>query len=152
MRAAQLRIIALVLAAILFQCNAKRVGGFRGSFRGSSSIKSSGSSVKSPSFKFGSSFGHSGLKPNTYIYNNNYVKSSSGGSSRFLTNSMFYLAGTHHGRMWGVRARYDSSRRENWDESDDQKWRATTKAPYFENKIPGEDSKVLPASAVVGEY
>lgn len=37
----------------------------------------------------------------------------------------------------------------SWNTDEDRRWRATTKAPYFENKVPG--SKVLlPAAAVVG--
>lgn len=36
-----------------------------------------------------------------------------------------------------------------WTQDDEMKWQATTKAPYFENKVPGLDC-VLPASAVLG--
>lgn len=36
-----------------------------------------------------------------------------------------------------------------WTQEDEQEWQATTKAPYFENKVPGL-SCVLPASAVLG--
>ncbi|CRK93767.1 CLUMA_CG007295, isoform A [Clunio marinus] len=37
----------------------------------------------------------------------------------------------------------------HWTEEDEQKWQATTKAPYFENKVPGLEC-TLPASAVLG--
>lgn len=47
----------------------------------------------------------------------------------------------------------DGSQKVNreWTESDEMKWQATTKAPYFENKVPGLDHCTLPASAVLGE-
>jgi hypothetical protein len=38
----------------------------------------------------------------------------------------------------------------NWSEIDEKNWRATTKAPYFENKVPGLGC-TLPAAAVLGE-
>jgi hypothetical protein len=68
-----------------------------------------------------------------------------------LTSALFYGAGMHHasvyslflsthsndsffkGYMWGSH----SSGRQSWDSEDDRRWRATTKAPYFENKVPG---------------
>lgn len=37
-----------------------------------------------------------------------------------------------------------------WTEKDEEEWQATTKAPYFENKVPGLEC-TLPASAVLGE-
>ena len=37
-----------------------------------------------------------------------------------------------------------------WTQEDEKEWQATTKAPYFENKVPGL-ACVLPASAVLGE-
>lgn len=36
-----------------------------------------------------------------------------------------------------------------WTKEDEQKWQATTKRPYFENKVPGLEC-TLPASAVLG--
>ena len=36
-----------------------------------------------------------------------------------------------------------------WTDEDEMKWQATTKAPYFENKVPGLEC-TLPASAVLG--
>lgn len=54
----------------------------------------------------------------------------------------------HHGYMWGGY----NNRRSSWDENDDRRWRATTKAPYFENKVPGSETAILPAAAVVGLF
>lgn len=99
---------------------------------------------------YGNSFGSQGLPGNTYISNNYYGSQRSGGSG-FLTNALFYGMGMHSGYMWGRSSSHDSYNRRRWDEEEDRKWRATTQAPYFENKVPGED-KILPASAVIGEY
>ncbi|KAL7042488.1 hypothetical protein ACKWTF_001157 [Chironomus riparius] len=114
---------------------------------------------------YGNSFGSQGVPGNTYISNNYYGDQRSGGSG-FLTNAMFYGAGMHSGYGWGRSSGYNNyghngyygnsgygnsygySRRQ-WDEEEDRKWRQTTRAPYFENKVPGED-KILPASAVIG--
>lgn len=98
-----------------------------------------GSNYKNPNY--GNTFGSSGLSGNTYI-SNNYYKSpgSSLGFSGLLTNALFFGGGLHTG--------YLLSRRK-WSDDDDEKWRATTKAPYFENKVPGAEV-ILPASAVVG--
>jgi hypothetical protein len=52
----------------------------------------------------------------------------------------------HSGYGWGSRSSYRSR---SWDSEDDRGWRATTQAPYFENKVPGSD-RYLPAAAVVG--
>ncbi|KAL7042503.1 hypothetical protein ACKWTF_001167 [Chironomus riparius] len=95
---------------------------------------------------YGSTFGSQGLPGNTYISNNYYGSQRSGGSG-FLTNAMFFGIGMHSGYGWGRSS--DSYNRRRWDEEEDRKWRATTQAPYFENKVPGED-KILPASAVIG--
>jgi hypothetical protein len=104
-----------------------------------------------PNNHYGSSFGSSGLPGNTYISNNYYgSQQRSGGfgggfGGGFLSSALFYGAGMHSGYMWGQRNAYEK----RWNEEKDREWRATTSAPYFENKIPGED-KILPASAVVG--
>jgi hypothetical protein len=39
----------------------------------------------------------------------------------------------------------------HWSEREEQEWQATTKAPYFENKVPGLECS-LPAAAVLGDY
>ncbi|KAG5684360.1 hypothetical protein PVAND_013595 [Polypedilum vanderplanki] len=57
---------------------------------------------------------------------------------------MFYNVGMRHG------AHHSNDYHRYWNEKQDQIWRATTQGPYFENKIPTEDDKVLPASAVIG--
>lgn len=58
---------------------------------------------------------------------------------KFLTNAFFgsNQDRTEHGNR-------------QWTEDDEMKWQATTKAPYFENKVPGLEC-TLPASAVLGE-
>ena len=114
-----------------------------------SSNQGSFGSVNQNPYAYGSQFGRSGLGGNTYISNNYYGNSRSSGGSGFLTNALFYGAGTHHGYMWG--SHNSHSRRRSWDEDEDRRWRATTKAPYFENKVPGSES-YLPASAVVGNF
>lgn len=65
-----------------------------------------------------------------------------------------YGVGMHHGYSMGHRNNYyygssNYEERRRWSERDDRQWRATTQAPYFENKVPGGTS-VLPAAAVLG--
>lgn len=91
----------------------------------------SGYNTRSNYPAYGSTFGSGGLGGNTYIHNNYYGGSRSSPSS-FLTNALFYGVGMHHGYMWG-----GYNNRRSWDSEDDRRWRATTKAPYFENKVPG---------------
>lgn len=73
---------------------------------------------------------------NNYNYNtgrrNNFVSS-------LFTAAFWYNLGSYRGspRYWERR----------WDYEEEKKWRATTKAPFFENKVPGEDM-FIPASAV----
>lgn len=43
-----------------------------------------------------------------------------------------------------------SADRREWTVEDEKAWQATTRAPYFENKVPGMDCS-LPAAAVLGE-
>jgi hypothetical protein len=38
----------------------------------------------------------------------------------------------------------------HWSQREEQEWQATTKAPYFENKVPGLECS-LPAAAVLGK-
>lgn len=57
-------------------------------------------------------------------------------TDEFLTNSLF-----------GEGSNAD---RREWTAEDEQDWQATTKAPYFDNKVPGMDC-ALPAAAVLGE-
>lgn len=102
----------------------------------------------SPNY-YGNTFGSQGLPGNTYISNNYYGNRGSSFGSGFLTNALFFGAGMQSGYLWGSHSNQDSYNRRRWNEEEDRRWRATTQAPYFENKVPGED-KVLPASAVVG--
>lgn len=44
---------------------------------------------------------------------------------------------------------FGNNHNHHWTEDDEMKWQATTKAPYFENKVPGLEC-TLPASAVLG--
>lgn len=77
---------------------------------------------------YGSTFGPQGLHKNTYIYNNQYGgQSSSGQTSPYLSNA-FYTSGNLR------RSGYNSG---SWNDEDDRNWRATTKSPYFNNKLPG---------------
>lgn len=76
-----------------------------------------------------SQFGNSGLANNTYIYNNYYGDGS--------TNETDFL----------TRALIGSERR--WSIEEDDAWRDTIQASYFENKVP-EVEMVLPAAAVMG--
>lgn len=62
---------------------------------------------------------------------------------KFLTNAFF---GGNVGNDEG-----SQKVNREWTEADEMKWQATTKAPYFENKVPGLDHCTLPASAVLGE-
>lgn len=90
---------------------------------------------------YGSQFGKSGLSGNTYIANNYYGVSSYGryrsSGSSFLTNALFFGVGMRHGHYLGNA----NSNDRNWNSDDDYRWRETTKAPYFENKAPGSESK-----------
>lgn len=80
---------------------------------------------------YGTIFAQKGLSSNTYIYNNYYrFHSRQSGIAQFLTNALFLRSGIKIGR--------EMSQYDEWDDDDDKHWRMTTKAPYFENKIPGE--------------
>lgn len=125
-------------------------------------------------YAYGNTFGSAGLPSNTYISNNYYGSPNrgsyggyggygssfgGGGGSSFLTHALTGVGGYQLGK-YVERSRHNSyddryyssssSRRRNWEEEDERKWRATTQAPYFENKVPGSES-YLPAAAVVGK-
>ena len=76
---------------------------------------------------YGNSFGTKGLPDNSYILNNEYKNKE---SREFLISSLY------KGR---------------WNDEKDKEWRESTRAPYFDNKIP-EDHKLFPASAVLGMF
>lgn len=81
---------------------------------------------------YGAIFASRGLSSNSYIYNNYYrTHSRQAGIAQFLTNALFLRAGMRIGGL-------QMSQYDEWNEDDDKRWRMTTKAPYFENKIPGE--------------
>ncbi|CRK93766.1 CLUMA_CG007294, isoform A, partial [Clunio marinus] len=109
------------------------------------SLPPSYNGLSRPSSAFGNSFGSKGLSGNTYISNNYYKSSRRGGFTTFLSSAIFYGVGMQNGYLLGPYNPY----RHVWNDKDDREWRATTKAPYFENKVPGLES-FLPAAAVVG--
>lgn len=85
---------------------------------------------------FGSQFGKAGLGGNTYLGNNYYGGPLGFGTYRaagspFLANALFFGAGLRVGSRVVNQSR-------TWETEDDFQWRATTQAPYFENKIPGK--------------
>lgn len=101
--------------------------------------------------RYGTTFGSRGLGQNTYIRNNFYGRH----ESSLLTNVLLYHLGTR-------------ILRRQWNSDDDRRWRATTKSPYFANKVPGwfekmfyvqitqkvfisGSNKILPAAAVIGK-
>lgn len=86
---------------------------------------------------YGTQFGERGLDSNTHIYNDNYKVYNDEGR-KFLVEHLYE-------RDFALK-----SKLAEWTEGDDRRWRFTTKAPYFDNRIPRTD-KILPASAVVGE-
>ncbi|CAG9798091.1 unnamed protein product [Chironomus riparius] len=93
---------------------------------------------------YGDTFGDNKLLDNTYIAKNNYFEDQPPLGPGPLAKALF-----SSGYKWGFTGYDDSNSGRNWDKNADKKWRATTKAPYFENKVPGED-KILPASSVSG--
>lgn len=106
---------------------------------------SRGNSPKTNAKPYGQSFGQQGLGGNTYIHNNYYGGGGYGGygggygrgmgGNGMLTNMLLFGVGMQMGRSFGG---HHSYRRNSWNEEDDRNWRHTTKAPYFENKVPGE--------------
>ena len=95
---------------------------------------------------FGNTFGRNWLLKNTYIARNNYYENEPPIGPGPLTKALF-----SRGALWGYEDGSEVDERIRWDKNDDKEWRATTKAPYFENEVPGEN-KVLPASAVIGKF
>lgn len=96
---------------------------------------------------YGSTFGSTGLRGNTYISNNYYGGPRTGfGGSPFLTSALFFNMGMRHNSY----DRNSNAYNRSWTSDEDYRWRQTTKAPYFENKLPGSES-FLPAAAVIGE-
>lgn len=101
---------------------------------------------------YGNTFKDDGPPENSYLFNNYYRDLD---SDAFLIGSLFYGTGQQKTDPVEAKKYYEYIGFEEfyrrWDDEKDKEWRATTRAPYFENKIPGEN-KNFPASAVVGEY
>lgn len=90
--------------------------------------------------RYGNTFGDRGVPYNSYLYNSYYRDWD---SLKDITSSLFYgpkVSNRDKNQFYG-----------RWNNENDKKWRETTRAPYFDNKIPGDD-KVLPASAVIGKF
>lgn len=95
---------------------------------------------------YGRTFGSNHLTKNTYISQNKYFEYQPPLGPGPLAKAMF-----SKGYMWGFSAEtYDTLYDKRWNKNFDRKWRATTRAPYFQNKVPGE-GKILPANAVIGK-
>lgn len=99
---------------------------------------------------FGHSFGTKGLPENSYLSNNDFRFEN---SKEFLISSLFYGAGLKNMDPEKARKYYKSVTFEDyfrsWNENSDKEWRKTTRAPYFDNKLP-DFLRVFPVSAVVG--
>lgn len=87
---------------------------------------------------YGTTFGRNRLDVGTHIYNDNY-KNYKDSKENFLTENLYQR---HIKNNWNSELR-------GWSETFDRRWRSTTKAPYFENNMPSENSK-LPAAVVIG--
>lgn len=70
----------------------------------------------------------------------NVINPQGSNGDKFLTNAFFDPS----------KAGSNANNR-HWTQEDEMRWQATTKAPYFENKVPGLEC-TLPASAVLGEF
>lgn len=140
--------VCLMLGTVfIHECNGKGVAIFSGAanFRtrtvftphGPSDPDNYRTSYNIHESSYGTQFGERGLKSDTHIYNDNYKAYNQKGR-KFLVEHLF------------KRENHDESKLGVWTESDDKRWRFTTKAPYFDNRIPRTD-KILPASIAVGE-
>lgn len=89
---------------------------------------------------YGDTFGSRGLPYNSYL---TQMDIRYWDTFKDLTSSLFY----------GPKAsKYDKEDfLKKWDGDKDKEWRGTTRAPYFDNKIPG-DQKTLSACAVIGKF
>lgn len=99
------------------------------------------SSVATP---HGSFYGFREIDPESYVYRNHYRTRASGPSS-YLTNALFYGDEIRFGNTI-----HDIETYIPWSMDKDIEWRATTKSPYFENKIP-QSEDILSAAVVDGE-
>lgn len=92
----------------------------------------------------GTFYGFREIDSESYIYRNQYKTTASGPSS-FLTNAIFYGHEIRFGNTM-----HDMRTYIPWSDEKDEQWRATTKAPYFDNKVP-QSQDTLSAAAVDGE-
>ena len=153
MRFSLLVLLSLLLLVQLAESKGRGAGGRGGGFKLSSSKKQTSRATKAkqqpsktsaktraidgdkksyePPKDYGLTFA-SGLSKNSYIYNNYYRTSApnSRGIMQFLTGALFLRN--------GIKVTREISQYDEWDDADDQFWRLTTRAPFFENKIPGE--------------
>lgn len=106
--------------------------------------------LESSDSPYGNSFGTKGLPDNSYLSNNDFRLKN---SKEYLISSLFYGAGNKDMNLEEARKYYKSVTFENyfrsWNEHSDKEWRKTTRAPYFENKLP-DFLTVFPVSAVIG--
>lgn len=86
---------------------------------------------------YGTSFGRKPLESNTHIFNNNFK----------VHDSRYKL---YRAEELFKRDFYYNTKLPTWSDREDRQWRLTTRAPYFENRIP-QSSKVLSASVVIGQ-
>lgn len=102
------------------------------------------SRISSISTPHGSFYGFREIDPESYVYRNHYRTRASGPSS-YLTNALFYGDEIRYGNTM-----HDIETYIPWSMDKDEEWRATTKSPYFENKIP-QSEDILSAAVVDGE-
>jgi hypothetical protein len=92
----------------------------------------------------GSFYGYDKIDPESYVYQN-YFRTRASGPSSYLTNALFYGDEIRFGNTMHNKETYIP-----WNDDKDEEWRATTKSPYFENKIP-QSEDILSAAVVDGE-
>ena len=133
----------------------KFTGGGGSGSRGRSSMHRGGGGFgyfERPVTYYGDTFGNKGLPKDSYIYKDYYKYSDSSG---YLISSLFHGAKIYNKDPTEAKKYYESISSENfyrkWDNEQDREWRKTTRAPYFDNKLPG-DLNFFPASAVVGKF
>lgn len=104
----------------------------------------SNSQQTSISTPHGTFYGFREIDPESYVYRNDYRTRASGPSS-YLTNALFYGDEIRFGNTM-----HDIETYIPWSVDKDEEWRATTKSPYFENKIP-QSQDALSAAVVDGK-
>lgn len=87
---------------------------------------------------YGTSFGPKTLESDTHIYNNNFKFYDSRSRYKVYRAEDLFKRDNHY-----------NSKLPAWSDREDRQWRLTTRAPYFENRIP-QSPKVLSATVVIG--